>query len=142
MDVHIQFLGSYGGIEGDSASITIATAIMSDLLNLPVRQDLAMTGSLSVRGEVLPVGGITAKVEGAALEGVSEVIIPKVNEADLVLDDKTKEKIKITSVETIDEVLAIALIGWDQKKQYVTLNQQSHKQSSIPSSSNPTGLPS
>ncbi|WP_455140115.1 ATP-dependent protease LonB [Candidatus Hodarchaeum mangrovi] len=142
MDVHIQFLGTYGGIEGDSASITIATAIMSDLLNLPVRQDLAMTGSLSVRGEVLPVGGITAKVEGAALEGISEVIIPKVNEADLVLDDKIKDKIKITSVENIDEVFAIALIGWNQKDLAAALNQQPHKQASIPSSSNPTGFPS
>ena len=142
MDVHVQFLGTYGGIEGDSASITIATAIMSCLLNLPVRQDLAMTGSLSVRGEVLPVGGITAKVEGAALEGVSEVIIPKVNEADLVLDDMIKEKIKITPVENIDEVFAIALIGWDQKQKCTTLSQQFPKQSSIPTSSSPTGFPS
>ncbi|MHA2239107.1 MAG: ATP-dependent protease LonB, partial [Candidatus Hodarchaeales archaeon] len=62
LDFHIQFLGVHG-IDGDSASITIATAIMSDLEGLPVRQDLAMTGSFSVRGTVLPIGGATAKIE-------------------------------------------------------------------------------
>jgi len=115
MDVHIQFLGVHG-IDGDSASVTIATAIMSDLENIPVRQDLAMTGSLSVRGTVLPVGGITAKIEGAHQVGIKEVIIPAANIDDIVLDEKVSKSIRISPVETLDDVFSIALVGWDKKR--------------------------
>lgn len=66
MDVHIQFIGTYGGVEGDSASISVATAVISAIESIPVRQDIGMTGSLSVRGDVLPVGGVTYKIEAAA----------------------------------------------------------------------------
>ncbi|MFW9994823.1 MAG: ATP-dependent protease LonB [Candidatus Odinarchaeota archaeon] len=113
-DIHIQFLGVHG-VDGDSASITIATAIISDLENLPVRQDVAMTGSLSVRGEVLPVGGVTAKIEGAASVGIKEVIIPKTNSEDVVLDEEIKKLIKIHPVERLDEVLDIVLVGWNSQ---------------------------
>ncbi|MHA2223784.1 MAG: ATP-dependent protease LonB [Candidatus Hodarchaeales archaeon] len=115
MDVHIQFLGVHG-IDGDSASVTIATAIMSDLENIPVRQDLAMTGSLSVRGKVLPVGGTTAKIEGAYSVGIKEIIIPSANLEDVVLDEKVRENVNIIPVETLDDVFSIALVGWDPKK--------------------------
>lgn len=115
MDVHIQFLGVHG-IDGDSASVTIATAIMSDLENIPVRQDLAMTGSLSVRGTVLPVGGITAKIEGAHQVGIKEVIIPAANLEDIVLDEEVSKSIRISTVETLDDVFSIALVGWDKKR--------------------------
>ena len=64
-DIYVQFLQTYEGVEGDSASIAVATSIISALKNIPVRQDTAMTGSLSVRGDVLPVGGVSAKVEAA-----------------------------------------------------------------------------
>ena len=69
-DIHIQFIGTYEGMEGDSASISIATAIISALEGVPVKQNIAMTGSLSVRGDVLPVGGVTQKIEAAALAGI------------------------------------------------------------------------
>jgi len=114
-DIHIQFLGVHG-VDGDSASITIATSIISDLTGLPVRQDVAMTGSLSVRGEVLPVGGVTAKIEGAASVGIKEVIIPKANAGDVVLDGELAEKITIYPVERLDEVLNIVLVGWSDTK--------------------------
>lgn len=115
MDVHIQFLGTYG-VEGDSASISIATAIFSDVVGLPVRQDVAMTGSLSVRGEVLPVGGVTAKIEGAIAAGIKEVIIPYANFEDVVLEPELKKRVIIHPVKTIDEVLDIAIVGWKERE--------------------------
>ncbi len=115
MDVHIQFLGTYG-VEGDSASISIATAILSDLVGLPVRQDVAMTGSLSVRGEVLPVGGVTAKIEGAIAAGIKEVVIPFANFEDVVLEPDMKKRVIIHPVKTIDEVLDIAIVGWKERE--------------------------
>jgi Lon-like ATP-dependent protease len=110
-DVHIQFIGTYEGVEGDSASISIATAVISALENVPVDQSVAMTGSLSVRGEVLPVGGVTPKIEAAAKAGIKSVLIPKDNEGDVMLEEHYKEKIKIIPVSTISEVLENSLIG-------------------------------
>lgn len=107
-DVHVQFLQTYEGVEGDSASITVATAIISALKNWPVRQDIAMTGSLSIRGEVLPVGGIIPKIEAAIDAGLKEVIIPEANLKDV--PDKLFKLIKITPVKTIDDVIKNALI--------------------------------
>ena len=114
-DLHIQFLQTYEGVEGDSASVSVATAVISALEGIPIRQDLAMTGSLSVRGEVLPVGGVTAKVQTAIKAGFKEVIIPKSNLEDLVLTVTEKKKIKITTVVTLDEVVKHAFVTSRQK---------------------------
>jgi ATP-dependent Lon protease len=108
-DIHIQFVGTHG-VEGDSASITIATAVISAIEGAPVRQDTAMTGSLSVRGQVLPIGGVTYKVEAAALVGIKRVIVPVQNLGDLKLDEEYKEKIEILPVNHISEVLRYALV--------------------------------
>ncbi len=111
-DVHIQFVqAGEGGVDGDSASITVATAVISALEGIPVRQDMAMTGSLSVRGDVLPVGGVTHKIEAAAKSGLSTVIIPKANEQDVMIEDEYKEQIEIIPVSHISEVLDVALAG-------------------------------
>ncbi|MEM0359919.1 MAG: ATP-dependent protease LonB [Candidatus Diapherotrites archaeon] len=104
-DLHIQFLQTYEGVEGDSASVSVATAVISALERIPVKQSLAMTGSLSVRGEVLPVGGITAKIEAAIKAGFSEVIIPKANLQDIVLNSKELQKIKVIPVSSLEQVL-------------------------------------
>ncbi|MBR9676099.1 ATP-dependent protease LonB [Candidatus Woesearchaeota archaeon] len=109
-DIFVQFLQTYEGVEGDSASIAVATTIISALKKIPIRQDIAMTGSLSVRGEVLPIGGVSAKVEAAIDAGVKEVIVPKSNLRDIVLSKEKQALIKITPVETIFEVLKTALI--------------------------------
>jgi Lon-like ATP-dependent protease len=108
-DVHIQFLQTYEGVEGDSASVSVAVAALSALENVPVRQDIALTGSIDVRGEVLPVGGITPKVEAAIDSGVSTVIIPKANEGDLILGKEKENKIKVIYAETIKDVIKHAL---------------------------------
>ncbi|MCD4703711.1 MAG: ATP-dependent protease LonB [Methanosarcinaceae archaeon] len=110
-DIHIQFIGTYEGVEGDSASISIATAIISALENIPIDQKVAMTGSLSVRGDVLPVGGVTYKIEAAAQAGIERIIIPKANEADVLIEEMYKDKVEIIPVSTITEVIEHSLIG-------------------------------
>ncbi|WP_457752411.1 ATP-dependent protease LonB [Thermococcus sp.] len=114
-DIHVQFLQTYEGVEGDSASISVATAVISALEEIPIRQDVAMTGSLSVRGEVLPIGGATPKIEAAIEAGIKTVIIPKSNEKDVFLSPDKAEKIKIVPVETIDQVLEVALEEGEHK---------------------------
>ena len=115
-DIHIQFVGTYEGIEGDSASISVATAVISALENIPVDQSVAMTGSLSVRGDVLPVGGVTQKIEAAAEAGIRKVLIPQSNLKDVLIEDRYKEKIEIIPVATIEDVLENALAGRMKKK--------------------------
>ena len=114
-DVYIQFVQSTEGVEGDSASIAVATSIISSLKNVPIRQDTAMTGSLSVRGEVLAVGGVTAKVEAAIDAGIKRVIIPKSNEKDIVISKERLSKIKIIPVTRIEQVVKEAL-DWKGKE--------------------------
>lgn len=109
-DVFIQFLQTYEGVEGDSASIAIATAIISALKRIPIKQDTAMTGSLSIRGDVLAIGGVTAKVEACLEAGIKNVIIPKANEKDLILTSEQKKKIHVIPVTKISEVLEHALV--------------------------------
>jgi Lon-like ATP-dependent protease len=110
-DVHIQFIGTYEGVEGDSASISIATAVISALEGVPVKQTVAMTGSLSVRGDVMPVGGVTQKIEAAAQAGIKTVLIPKSNMGDVLIDDGIRGKIEIIPVSTIGEVFEFAMGG-------------------------------
>ena len=142
-DVHIQFVQvGEGGVDGDSASITVATAVISALEGVAVDQNLAMTGSLSVRGDVLPVGGVTHKIEAAAKTGLDRVIIPAANEQDVMIEDEYKDQIEIIPVSHISEVLDVALEGEPEKDGLVdrlknitgqALNQQSVKGPSSPS---------
>ncbi len=110
-DIHVQFVESRSGTEGDSASISVATAVFSALEGIEVDQSVGMTGSLSVRGKVLPVGGVTAKIEGAAEMGLKKVLIPKANMRDVILDDKYVGRIEVIPVETLSDVLEHSLIG-------------------------------
>ncbi|HDO19719.1 MAG TPA: ATP-dependent protease LonB [Thermoplasmatales archaeon] len=115
-DIHIQFIGTYEGVEGDSASLSVITAVISALENVCVRQDTAITGSLSIRGNVLAVGGITAKIEAAAEAGLKRVIIPKANLNDVLMDERYKGKIEVIPVETLREALEHVLIGKGKKE--------------------------
>jgi Lon-like ATP-dependent protease len=108
-DVHIQFVLAHEGVEGDSASVSIATAVMSALSRAPIRQDVAMTGSLSVHGRVLPVGGVTAKIEAAAKLGIKTVLIPKANLVDVLIEDEFKDKVQVVPCDTLFDVLEYAL---------------------------------
>ena len=119
-DVHIQFVqAGQQGVDGDSASITVATAVISALEDLPIAQDLAMTGSLSVRGDVLPVGGVTHKIEAAAKSGLDRVIIPAANEDDVMIEEEYQDQIEIIPVSHISEVLEVALAGEAEKDSLV-----------------------
>jgi Lon-like ATP-dependent protease len=109
MDVHIQFIGTYMA-EGDSASISIATAVISAIDGIPVRQDVAMTGSLSVRGDVLPVGGVTFKIEAAAKAGIKTILIPRMNIGDVLIEERYRPMVTVIPVDTIDDVLKYALV--------------------------------
>ncbi len=115
-DIHIQFVGTSDGVEGDSASVSIATAVISALEGVAVDQSVAMTGSLSVRGQVLPVGGVTAKVEAAADSGLRRVLIPEANMEDLVLEARYRGQIEVIPVRTLRDVLKYALVGTGSKK--------------------------
>jgi len=120
MDVHIQFVGTYEGVEGDSASISIATAVISAIEGIPVDQSVAMTGSLSVKGEVLPVGGVTQKIEAAIQAGLKKVIIPKDNIDDVLLDAEHEGRIEVIPVSRIDEVLVHVLEDGEKKNRLMS----------------------
>ena len=97
--------------DGPSAGIAIALALVSEMSNRKVRRDVSMTGEITLRGRVLPIGGIKEKVLGAHRAGIKEVIIPKSNEADLEdVPDEVRQQLVFHPVETMREVLAIALV--------------------------------
>jgi ATP-dependent Lon protease len=88
----------------------MVTSIVSSITNIPVRKDLAMTGEVTITGQVLPIGGLKEKLLAAHRAGIKEVLIPKENEKDLVdMPKKIIDEIKITPVELADDVLKIAL---------------------------------
>ena len=118
-DIFVQFLQTYEGVEGDSASVAVATAIISALKGVPVRQEWAMTGSLSVRGEVLPVGGVSAKVEAAIDAGITHVVVPRSNLNDIVIDDERLKRIEVLPVHSITEVLE-HVIDWSGHKRILS----------------------
>lgn len=105
-DVHVNAIGG-GNIDGPSAGAAIVTAIISAIKDRPVRQDIAITGEISIRGRIKPVGGINEKIYGAKQEGMKKVILPKENMKDVHMN---WEGVEIIPVETIEEVLEIMLV--------------------------------
>jgi len=109
-DVHIHVPEGATPKDGPSAGVAMCTALVSVLTGIPVRADVAMTGEITLRGEVLPIGGLKEKLLAARRGGIKTVIIPKENERDLKeVPDNIKEHLNIRAVKWIDEVLAIAL---------------------------------
>jgi len=110
MDIHVHVPAGAVPKDGPSAGIAMFTALASLFSNTPVRPDVAMTGEITLRGLVLPIGGLKEKSLAAMRAGISTVIIPKLNEKDLVdVPEEAKEKLKFVPVENVDEVLAVAL---------------------------------
>ncbi|MBE6489973.1 MAG: ATP-dependent protease LonB [Methanobrevibacter sp.] len=114
-DIHIQFIQTYDGVEGDSASVSIATAVISAVEEIPIDQTVALTGSLNVRGDVMPIGGATAKIEAAAEAGMKKVLIPKSNMKDVMIEKKYEDMIEIIPTETLSDVLENILISGSKK---------------------------
>ena len=109
-DFHIHVPEGATPKDGPSAGIGMVTSIVSALTNIPVRRDVAMTGEVTLTGQVLPIGGLKEKLLAAHRAGIKQVLIPKENEKDLVdMPKKIIDDIKITSVDNADEVLKIAL---------------------------------
>ncbi|EEB79905.1 ATP-dependent protease La [marine gamma proteobacterium HTCC2148] len=109
-DVHIHVPEGATPKDGPSAGVAMCTALVSVLTEIPVRADVAMTGEITLRGEVLPIGGLKEKLLAARRGGIKTVIIPKENERDLKeIPDNIKEHLNIRPVKWIDEVLSIAL---------------------------------
>ena len=110
MDIHVHVPAGAVPKDGPSAGVAMFTALASLFSNTPVRSDVAMTGEITLRGLVLPIGGLKEKSLAALRAGISTVIIPKLNEKDLVdVPEEAKQKIKFVPVESVDEVLRIAL---------------------------------
>lgn len=119
-DIHINFPGGVP-MDGPSAGITMATAIVSAILNVPIDNKLAMTGEVSIHGKVKPVGGVVAKVEAALQAGATRVLIPKDNWQELF---QSFDGITVTPVDHIEEVLQHALEGaWEPDDEGITLRQ-------------------
>jgi len=110
MDIHVHVPAGAIPKDGPSAGVTMATALVSALTRIPVRKEVAMTGEITLRGKVLPIGGLKEKILAAARLGVTTVVIPVQNKKDLEDVPKTiLKKLKIVTASTIDEVLAVAL---------------------------------
>ncbi|HEY3746860.1 MAG TPA: endopeptidase La [Gemmatimonadaceae bacterium] len=111
--------------DGPSAGIAIATALVSEMADRPVRQEVAMTGEITLRGRVLPIGGLKEKVLGAHRAGIKIIIIPKGNEADIEdVPEEVRNALEFHPVETLSEVLKIALVPAEPGEQAAPLEMQ------------------
>ena len=110
-DFHIHVPEGATPKDGPSAGIAMVTSIVSSITKVPVKREIAMTGEVTITGQVLPIGGLKEKLLAAHRAGIKEVLIPKENEKDLVdMPKKIIDDIKITPVEYADQVIKIALI--------------------------------
>jgi len=137
-DFHIHVPEGATPKDGPSAGIAMVTSIVSSITNNPVHKHIAMTGEVTITGQVLPIGGLKEKLLAAHRAGIKQVVIPKENEKDLVdIPKKVREDIKITPIENVDEVLKIALkkelkrVEWTEVENISKTDKDQKSQASI-----------
>ena len=141
-DIHVHFPEGAVPKDGPSAGVTITTAMVSALTGTPVRQDLAMTGEVTLRGRVLPIGGLREKTMAALRNGIHTVILPEENRKDLEeIDPLVRKQLTFFPVHHVDEVLSLALAGNIETEQCTVENgaPQSEKTLSIPQTDETSG---
>ena len=116
-DIHLEYIGTYEGVEGDSASVTMTTVILSAFYNIPIRQTVAMTGSLNVRGLVLPIGAATAKLEAAAGAGIVTGLVPVSNLKDVMIRKKFSDTMQVFGMTTYRDVAEYAFEDCEAKEE-------------------------
>ena len=110
-DIHVHFPEGAVPKDGPSAGVTVCTAMVSALTGTPVRRDIAMTGEISIRGRVLPIGGLKEKTMAALRHGVQTVVIPQANQRDLEeIDQTVRKSLNFITAEHVDTVLEAALL--------------------------------
>ena len=115
-DIHIHIPEGAVPKDGPSAGITMATAMISAITEIPVRADVAMTGEITLRGRVLPIGGLKEKILAAKMAGIKTVVVPAKNESDIAeLDREITGGMEIVFARTMDEVLETALVHGEDK---------------------------
>ena len=111
VDIHIHVAEGAVPKDGPSAGVTMATAMVSALTRVPVRKDVAMTGEITLRGKVLPIGGLKEKILAAHRSGLKTIVVPRENEKDLAdIPKNVLDSLNVYMVESMDEVLKIALV--------------------------------
>jgi ATP-dependent Lon protease len=138
-DIHVHVPEGATPKDGPSAGVAMATSIVSVLTGIPVRRDVAMTGEITLRGRVLPIGGLKEKLLAALLAGITTVFIPKENEKDLAeIPDNVKKHLKLVPVADVDAVIAQALahrpeaIEWEEPAEPVTPPPPAQPAASLP----------
>jgi ATP-dependent Lon protease len=138
-DIHVHVPEGATPKDGPSAGVAMATSIVSSLTGIPVRRDVAMTGEITLRGRVLPIGGLKEKLLAALRAGITTVFIPKENEKDLAeIPDNVKKHLKLIPVSDVDEVIAQALvrkpepIEWEEPPEPVVSSQPQSTTASLP----------
>jgi ATP-dependent Lon protease len=127
-DIHIHVPEGAVPKDGPSAGITMTTAITSALSDIAVKGNIAMTGEITLRGRVLPIGGLKEKSMAAYRQGMTKVIIPWDNASDIEeIDDVVKEKITFIPVKTIDEVFAVALKKESNAEKHTVIPEKQQK---------------
>jgi ATP-dependent Lon protease len=135
-DIHIHVPAGAIPKDGPSAGVTMASAVVSTLSGRPVRHDIAMTGEITLRGRVLPIGGVKEKVLGAVRAGINRIILPKENEPDLEdLPKEVRDKIEIYVVQELGEVLALTLRGASFREGRLLFGDEKNPRDVIPLSS-------